>query len=378
MALATPIGERDSRVNVKQVVGSLVDWVNGVGASDALLTRAQVRAAINAIAGGVSLPTLGANDLGSRARGKINALIPALGLDEGSALWRFAEGRYWIDEPVQLAEALSCSRASTGLALNADGAWVAFAADVPRITDRGLLVEPAATNLLTRSNDPANAAWTNKDNVTVGATIAGWTPVRETVTNNFHRLFRANTTSVAGPHTHEFWIKKVGRRHIGARVSLDGGVAYVNIGFDLDTLTVTLLPAGFTASIEKVGPVYRLVWGYTNSSTAIVGGIFTSDTAIVSGVALPTFVGDTGQGFDLYNAQIEATAFGTSPIITAASTAARAADAVTLAALPAGTHDLTVTFDDDSTQVIAGESGSVALPTNLNRRYVKSLLAEAA
>ena len=72
--------------------------------------------------------------------------------------------------------------------------------------------------------------------------------------------------------------------------------------------------------------------------------------------------------------QLEAGARATSPIITAATIVTRAADELTLN-LPAGTHDLTVAFDDGSTQAIAGVSGAYGVPTTLNRPQVKGLVA---
>ena len=61
--------------------------------------------------------------------------------------WRFMRA----GQGVPAAEALSFSRASAKLAPDLAGTWLSFAADVPAVTDRGLLLEPARTNAIRNS-----------------------------------------------------------------------------------------------------------------------------------------------------------------------------------------------------------------------------------
>lgn len=65
--------------------------------------------------------------------------------------------------------AWSFSRALAGFAPTAAGALTSFATGVPRITNRGLLVEPARTNLVLQSQTIDNAAW-GKAGTGTGAT----------------------------------------------------------------------------------------------------------------------------------------------------------------------------------------------------------------
>jgi hypothetical protein len=60
-----------------------------------------------------------------------------------------------IAQPQPLSNFISCSRAApaTSYAKTSAGKLVSFAANAPRITDLGLLVEPSSTNLLLQSND---------------------------------------------------------------------------------------------------------------------------------------------------------------------------------------------------------------------------------
>lgn len=63
----------------------------------------------------------------------------------------------------------------------------------------------------------------------------------------------------------------------------------------------------------------------------------------------------------------------TSPLPTTDSgNVARAADQLTLN-LPAGNHDITVTFDNDTTQAFPGESGSFSVPTDMDRAIIKNI-----
>ncbi len=75
----------------------------------------------------------------------------------------FVAGRY-EREGVPAADftavaGVSYARTGVGLASRTNGTLATFPADAPRITDRGLLLETAATNLFTRSDDFANSVW---------------------------------------------------------------------------------------------------------------------------------------------------------------------------------------------------------------------------
>lgn len=64
----------------------------------------------------------------------------------------FPLGRYMrAGMGVSAAQALSFSRASSKLAQDLAGTWQSFAPDMPAITDRGMLLEPARTNAIRNS-----------------------------------------------------------------------------------------------------------------------------------------------------------------------------------------------------------------------------------
>jgi hypothetical protein len=67
---------------------------------------------------------------------------------------------------------LSISRASTGYATNADGTLTSFGTGILRITDLGLLIEDARTNVVLWNRDLSNAAWI-KTNITAAKDQTG-------------------------------------------------------------------------------------------------------------------------------------------------------------------------------------------------------------
>ncbi len=125
----------------------------------------------------------------------------------------FVQGRYSRQgvPAASFAEVggVSFSRAGAGLAPRVNGTLATMAANVARITDRGLLLETAATNLFTRSDDFANAAWEP------GGTRVGGFPapdgsnaaVEITMPNSVVVLSRALTgAGVAGGVSGKFYV----------------------------------------------------------------------------------------------------------------------------------------------------------------------------
>lgn len=75
----------------------------------------------------------------------------------------FATSQYWVKGPgyVPVTSLISTTRAQTvtSYATDSSGLLIPFAANTPRITSLGLLVEEARTNSLLRSRDMTNASW---------------------------------------------------------------------------------------------------------------------------------------------------------------------------------------------------------------------------
>ena len=175
---------------------------------------------------------------------------PSWVLPGASADIDFTHGRAWAGGSTSLAVLLSTARASSGMAQNANGSWLSFAANVPRISDQGLLVEQAATNLFLHSSAPATQT------ITLGAT---------------------------GSYTLTAW-GAPGSATVAAGTATGSGFG---------TATASAKGAQVTFTITATGTV----------------------TVTISGS--PLYV------------QVEAGAFGTSPVVTAGSSATRAADNIT-------------------------------------------------
>jgi len=240
-------------------------------------------------------------------------------------------------ETKPFGDIITFTRAGEGGRFNALGQYEMVPANTPRLTHDpvtlqplGILIEEQRANLLLQSGNPALAPWTN-DSVTLGTPVAGplgnELPVYETATSAFFRVRQQASSVVAGSaYTYTFNIKKLGRRYVYIR-SQARTLLNENIGFDLDTLTTTFVPAGWTASIKIVSPgIYQLVATCTaTTSNSIVHGFLSSDTPI-SNNAILNYVGDPAQGFVYISGQLELGASPSSYIPTGASQVTRAAD----------------------------------------------------
>ena len=87
----------------------------------------------------------------------LGANLGLTGLRQGGAWWPanacfmadFIGNRYMSGgSPIAAADAFSFSRTTSKLAAGSNGLWTSFGPNVPALTDRGLSIEPAATNLL--------------------------------------------------------------------------------------------------------------------------------------------------------------------------------------------------------------------------------------
>lgn len=86
---------------------------------------------------------------------------------------KFTTSQYYDGaDGADVTDLLSCSRASVGYAENADGTLTQFASNELRITDLGLLVEDARTNVVLWNRDLTNGAWT-PSNITAAKDQAG-------------------------------------------------------------------------------------------------------------------------------------------------------------------------------------------------------------
>lgn len=304
-----------------------------------------------------------------------------------SIYWDIANDIYWTagKYDASLAAHLastggSFTRSTAASFVDASLSLTDAAINAPRIdfeVTKSLLYEGAATNLLIRSNSLDAADWLKTGVVAIADDASGpfgtlADTVREDTSTGLHRTLLTNLTANAGQsYAYAVDAKAAGRRYLYIN-----GTARINAGatFDLQTGTVAAIAAGVAFIIPLGNGWYRCIVIGTPAATT-TGSIYlqlnTTPTA-----ADDNYTG-TSAGISFRAAQLEAGSVTTSRIATDAATASRGADALTIA-LPAGNHNLTVTFDNDSTQVLPNVSGNYALPANLNRSRIKRIAGVAA
>lgn len=256
----------------------------------------------------------------------------------------FAAGLYWSAGEGRAAFAdlpgFGFSRAGTGLAETEAGAYQSFASGVPRITDKGFLVETAATNILLWAATLSNAAWI-KQTVTIGTGDVGprgaaMSRVVETGTTTTTYSVRQQVAAAGGsPFTLSFAIKKQGRRYVQAYLYGETVADRGRVVIDLDTGQISNVASNglFTATSANVRALGGGVWLVDLTTTpdaaqtVVTARLFSMQSP---GAAISATVGIDGAAFDVDFLQVEAGSIATSPIITTSASATRPADAAHL------------------------------------------------
>lgn len=230
-------------------------------------------------------------------------------------------------------QAMTLSRSNTGgYVRDTNGRAVFPAANLPRWHhfDRDgdgvfeyptLLLEPRNRNLLLRSEEFDNAAWTKtRSSISANGLIApngllvADKLVEDSTASNSHYVFQNVTLSAAG---HRYALSVFARAAERTRIMLrgqDGGSNYFGALFDLSTLVVTPSSGGTsTYTTGYMEPWYDL-FGTEWYRCVIVGIAGTGTTA--QGIILlangpnPTdiiYTGDGASGLHLWGAQLEET-----------------------------------------------------------------------
>ena len=256
--------------------------------------------------------------------------------------YRFALDRTELDA-VTLTDKLTFTRAATCAFTNLGGNLQLAGANVPRfdhspstLQSLGLLVEEARTNLLLRSEELENAAWT-KVGSTISANsiaspsgaITADTLVEDTSTGT-HRCLITATIANTTIYTVSVYAKAAGRTHV--RLSGGSGLAGEIIA-NLSNGTVASSSGATNPTVQSVGNGWYRVSFTTAASTGTTGQV---QVQLVQGTSTTSYTGDGTSGIYLWGAQLEAGAFPTSYIPTTSATITCSETAtVSLTGLPA-------------------------------------------
>jgi hypothetical protein len=230
------------------------------------------------------------------------------------------------------------ARTSVKRVLNASGVLASVAADTPAFefnadgTYRGLLVEPAGTNLILQSED-FTTTWSNNGSTdTANTTVApDGATTADTVTGNGTDTtvyIQQNITFAgAGTYTFSCWAKAGTHDIIRVNIANYAGSTSDITGYDLTNGTTTQASNPIVA--------YPNGWYRISFTFTVVGGDLAGSIRIFlspsTGTTAWTLAADSDtKSVILWGAQLEAGSVATSYIPTVASTETRTADSVSL------------------------------------------------
>jgi hypothetical protein len=233
------------------------------------------------------------------------------------------------------------TRATTAYRTNASGILESVASGVPRLDYPALggcpslLVEPAATNLILRSEEFDNAAWfpfnlnafgsgsvanTSGTLDPYGTNVADY--IQENTAAAAHSLIAIFAGNVSGTTYTLSVFAKAAERNIVNLLNNAGGGGQAN--FNLTTGVATLIN-GVSASMQNFGNGwYRCILTYTSS----INGNHNLQVRICDAAGNTSYTGTGTSGLTVFGAQLETGSVATSYIPTVAATATRNADVI--------------------------------------------------
>lgn len=290
-------------------------------------------------------------------------LFRSAGLDLNFAGGVFSLNNTRTDSPANIP-GWSFSRTDTdgtATALDLAGNVIQFATGVPRITNRGILVEEARTNVVLQSTNVATTWTAGQSTATAavatapdGTTTAG--SIVEDSSTAQHNIQQTLTIASGSTYTATVFCKPLGT---GSKRWLrfffnSGWAALPNAVFDVVLGTVGTVNNATASITALANGWYRCTFTSSANSNA---------TSAVLRVGLDatgtnaSYTGDGASGLLVWGAQVEAGAFATSPIITTGAAGTRGADAASIV-LPSNVSSFAATYNSGTTATGAVTPGA--------------------
>ena len=235
------------------------------------------------------------------------------------------------------------TRSTTATRVNASGLIESVASGVPRLDYTGggcpsLLVEPAATNLLLRSEEFDNASWT-KTNLNTTATppwvnvaVApnGTTTAEKIIPNTSnvsHFILQGASITSGTTYTQSIYVKAAEYSFFQIAGSQDFDTnSFAN--FNLTNGTLGSFSGGVATIINAGNGWYRLTYTLTATGTSASGRFVMAVVPSSTSTRLQGFAGNDSDGLFVWGAQLETGSVATSYIPTVATTQTRNADVI--------------------------------------------------
>jgi hypothetical protein len=248
----------------------------------------------------------------------------------------------------------------------------------------GLLIEDAATNVWTHSEQFDDAAWAKSGGATVVADAGsgpdgagGADAIVLPATSGARRgLTRSVNVTLGAPYELSFFMKAGAARYVQL-LNENSRLSSFLVNFDLQDGVVTSASNVVSAGAQQLAGGWRRLWlvaaGAVSSGPAGVGIHYVP----AGDSPLGSYTPPAGTAYLIWGGMAAAGAQPTSYVATGAATATRGADALTLAWGQHGAPDGPITvrygFDDGSSQDIATTvaNGVAAVPTTLARARIR-------
>lgn len=275
-------------------------------------------------------------------------------------VWMDFAGNYSTGCSGAFTNCLSVTNDGHGTATTLGGTVVSFSANTLRITDQGLLIEEARTNLFSRSSLFNTASWTIAGGtVTDNATTApdGTNTAGKLIPNNGELASVGNADilgqfvnlSSATTYSYSFFAKSAEFTSVSVRDNYSGGI----INFNLANETTS----GSSANVSKIS-ISPFISGWYRCSFVLTNKNGANNFSIRASVT-----GDGSSGVYIWGFQLEVGSFPTSYIPTTTVAVTRAADVVQALSPLAN--------------ALAGSVGSIVVKTNLSQQSVAATFLSA-